>query len=169
MSKPSNFDSEKVCLQISHPVCSHPLLDLFLTPSKGLFKETFSGCKIKVNLLGITANFVFSLLASAVFTLSVTLALNASQTSKLHLFPQPPLLEHQTFSIHVFIPLVSFKPCSQTAIKTACLFTNFGIVLLLKITVGFSLLPSPTQVNMTVTRFLLFPIVRILLAFSPVL
>lgn len=130
--------------------------------SNGLLKETSSSCKIEVNLPGITAKLVFSL-ASTVFMFLVTWASKASQTSKLLLFPRPPPLKCQTFSIHVVIPLVSIQHFSWAGITTLCLFATFKRVFLLKITIGFSLLPSPAQANSTVTWLFSFPVIQILI------
>ena len=90
-------------------------IHLFLTPSlNGLFKETSSGCKIEVNPPGITAKFVFSRV-SAVFTLSVTWASNALQTSRLLLLTIVPFLCDPFEEINL-----KFWPCSFFA--TICSF-----------------------------------------------
>lgn len=96
------------CHEFVNSVC-HPLHTPFLTSSlNGLFKS--KGCKIEVKPPKITAKLVFSQ-TNVLFTLSLTQASYASQTSRLLLLPRPP--PHyacQTLLIHIFIPLESIQP-----------------------------------------------------------
>lgn len=126
-----------------------------------------SGWRIEVNPPGITARSVFSCLNDD-FTLSVMWASNASKTSRLLLLPRPPIQARHTFLIQIFIWSESIHPFSWAETTTPCLLLIFGTVFRLKMTIGFSLEPSPQQANTTVTLFFSFPMVRIFTVFSPV-
>ena len=124
---------------LSHP-CHPPLPDSVL--KRFIFKQTSKGCSIEVNPPGITAKSVFSDFSER-FTCSVLCASKAPNTSRLLRRLRPPIRQHQTFSIQIFMISLSIQPFSWTATTTQCLFWIFGIVLRLKMTSGFSFDPSP--------------------------
>ena len=92
-----------------------------------------------------------------------------ANTSRLLLLPRPPSRECHAFSIQTFICPESIYPFSWAETTTPCLLLILGIVFLLNITIVLSFEPSPQHANTTVTLLFSFPVVRILMVFSPVL
>lgn len=63
----------------------------------------------------------------------------------------------------------SIHPFCWAETMTPCWLLIFGTVFLLKMTISFIFEPFPQHANITVTQFFSFPVVQILMVFSPVL
>lgn len=145
------------------------LLHQFLSNSifKLLFKHTSGGWRSEVKPPGITARSVFSRLNDRCFTGSVMWAMNEPKTSQLFLLARSTSCMHHAFLSQTFMCFEFIYPFSWAETTTPCLLLMFGIDFLLMITIGLSFEPSPQHANTTVTRFFSFPVLRILIVFSP--
>ena len=117
----------------------------------GLFRETPSGWRILVKPPGITAMSVF-VWCTARFTESTRWAWKESQTRRLFFLNRPPGRDRHTFSTHSFIPVSSIHPFGWQCTRTPGRKFSFGKVFRLKITMGFSLVPSAMHASTTVNR-----------------
>ena len=116
----------------------------------GRFRLTSSGCSTEVRPPGITAAVVLYPFCSRAFTLGTRWLRNMSHTSIDFWFVIPPGLWAQTFCSHNKTPSVSIHPIWWTCTTTPEGNTSFGLVFRLKITMGFSLVPSTMHARTTV-------------------
>ena len=82
--------------------------------------------------------------------------MSVSQTRRLFFLNKPPGHDRHTFSTHSFIPVSSIHPFGWQCTRTPGGKFSFGKVFSLKITMGFSLVPSAMHASTTVNpRFLM--------------
>ena len=125
---------------------------------KGLFRETSRGWRTLVKPPGITAMSVF-VCRTARFTESTRWAWKESQTRRLFFLRRPPGRDCHTFSTHSFIPASSIHPFGWQCTRTPGGKFSFGKVFRLKITMGFSFVPSARHASTTVKRDFSCPVV----------